>query len=211
MKWNEAMPGDLGETALFELTVLRPVAPVAAWLAGLRTRVADGWHPGAAVLDLSAAPLHGPGLRAVLTGLATLGIRVVGLSDTMAGDGGGAPAWLPPLLRPSPARVAPGLVHARGLRSGQMLRHAGDVTVIGPVASGAEVVSGGSIHIYGRLAGRALCELTEGRIFCRHLDAELLGIGGMCLTAEELPPGVTGRPAMAWCDGERLEFAIMAA
>jgi septum site-determining protein MinC len=30
----------------------------------------------------------------------------------------------------------------------------GDVTVIGSVASGAEVMAGGSIHIYGTLLGR---------------------------------------------------------
>ena len=32
----------------------------------------------------------------------------------------------------------------------------GDMTVIGSVASGADIVAGGSIHVYGALRGRAI-------------------------------------------------------
>ena len=74
-----------------------------------------------------------------------------------------------PRLRPD--GVSPGVAHAgRGIpqspstllietsvRSGQAIVDPdGDVTVIGSVASGAEIVAGGSIHIYGTLRGRAL-------------------------------------------------------
>ena len=41
------------------------------------------------------------------------------------------------------------------MRAGDMIVFEdGDVTIIGPVASGAEVIAGGSIHIYGALRGR---------------------------------------------------------
>src|SRR5262245_63453301 len=41
------------------------------------------------------------------------------------------------------------------IRSGQsVIFPYGDVTVLGSVASGAEVVAGGSIHVYGALRGR---------------------------------------------------------
>ena len=43
------------------------------------------------------------------------------------------------------------------IRSGQSIIFPyGDVTVLGAVSSGAEVVAGGSIHVYGALRGRAM-------------------------------------------------------
>ncbi len=43
------------------------------------------------------------------------------------------------------------------VRSGQtMIFPEGDVTILGSVGSGAEIVAGGSIHIYGALRGRAM-------------------------------------------------------
>ena len=62
-----------------------------------------------------------------------------------------APA--PPAL---PSRV-PCLVIDNSVRSGQVIDYPdGDVTVVGSVGSGAEIVAGGSIHVYGALRGRAL-------------------------------------------------------
>ena len=43
------------------------------------------------------------------------------------------------------------------MRSGQsVIFMEGDVTILGSVGSGAEIVAGGSIHVYGALRGRAL-------------------------------------------------------
>src|ERR1019366_4881075 len=68
------------------------------------------------------------------------------------------------------------------VRSGQCIVHPeGDVIVVGSVASGAEVIAGGSIHIYGTLRGRAVAGSRDARarIFCRKLEAELLSIDGL--------------------------------
>ncbi|MDY7077729.1 MAG: septum site-determining protein MinC [Chloroflexota bacterium] len=46
-----------------------------------------------------------------------------------------------------------GLVVRRTLRSGQSLRHPGHIVVIGDVNSGAEVVAGGDIVVWGRVRG----------------------------------------------------------
>jgi septum site-determining protein MinC len=46
-----------------------------------------------------------------------------------------------------------GIVVRHTLRSGQAVRHAGHVTVIGDVNPGAEVVAGGSVIVWGRLRG----------------------------------------------------------
>lgn len=45
------------------------------------------------------------------------------------------------------------IVVRRTLRSGQTLRHPGDVVVIGDVNPGAEVVAGGDIVVWGRVRG----------------------------------------------------------
>ena len=50
------------------------------------------------------------------------------------------------------------------------------MTVLGSVASGAEIIAGGSIHVYGALRGRAIAGSTgngRARIFCRKFEAEL--------------------------------------
>src|SRR5215204_4573935 len=58
----------------------------------------------------------------------------------------------PPAL---PSR-APCLIIDNSVRSGQVIDYPdGDVTVVGSVSSGAEIVAGGSIHVYGTLRGRA--------------------------------------------------------
>ena len=64
-----------------------------------------------------------------------------------------------PPVRAAPAPVQndaeAGLLVQRTLRSGQVLRHHGHLTVIGDVNPGAEVVAGGSIIVWGRLRGTA--------------------------------------------------------
>jgi septum site-determining protein MinC len=88
------------------------------------------------------------------------------------------------------------------VRSGQsVVFRAGDVTVLGSVASGAEIVAGGSIHVYGTLRGRALAGSTgnpRARIFCRKIEAELLAIDGIYRTTEDLEPTLRSRAIQAW-------------
>ena len=118
------------------------------------------------------------------------------------------------------AAAAPVAVQATGslvvtepVRSGQSVFFPeGDVTIVGSVASGAEVVAGGSIHVYGTLRGRALAG-TNGngaaRIFCRRLEAELMAVDGFYLTAEDMEPDLRGRAVQAWLEGDALKTAIL--
>lgn len=89
------------------------------------------------------------------------------------------------------------------VRSGQTVFFpSGDVTVLGSVASGSEIVAGGSIHVYGTLRGRALAGSTgndRARIFCRKNEAELLAINGYYRTAEELDD-VRAQPVQSWLE-----------
>ncbi|HTV33503.1 MAG TPA: septum site-determining protein MinC [Methylocella sp.] len=96
------------------------------------------------------------------------------------------------------------------VRSGQCIVHSeGDVIVVGSVASGAEVIAGGSIHIYGTLRGRAIAGSRDprARIFCRKLEAELLSIDGLYMVAEDMPVELRGRPIQVWLDGDSLVMA----
>ena len=90
------------------------------------------------------------------------------------------------------------------VRSGQSIFSEGDVTVLGSVASGAEIVAGGSIHVYGALRGRAMAGSSGNaatRIFCQKIETELLAINGYYQTTEEIDLAVHNRPAQAWLEG----------
>ena len=104
--------------------------------------------------------------------------------------------------------VAPSLVLHEPVRSGQSIVFPeGDVTVVGSIASGAEVIAGGSIHIYGALRGRALAGSVgnaAARIFCRKLEAELLAIDGIYKTAEDLPAELRGQAAQLWLENDAI-------
>ena len=90
--------------------------------------------------------------------------------------------------KPSPSRRS--LLLDSPVRSGQSIVFTeGDVTVLGSVGSGAEIVAGGSIHVYGTLRGRAMAGVngnSAARIFCQKIEAELLAIDGYYQTAEEI-------------------------
>ena len=106
------------------------------------------------------------------------------------------------------ARAMPSLLIDEPVRSGQsVIFTEGDVTIVGSVASGAEIVAGGSIHVYGTLRGRAMAGSVgnaSARIFCRKLEAELLAIDGLYKTAEDLEPQLRGQAVQLWLDGETI-------
>ena len=121
------------------------------------------------------------------------------------------PAAMP--VPPPVAARAASLVHDKPVRSGQsVIFPDGDITILGSVASGSEVVAGGSIHIYGALRGRAIAGSTgnpAARIFCNKLEAELIAIDGLYRTADEMDPQYRSRPIQAWLEGETMTMAAL--
>jgi septum site-determining protein MinC len=86
------------------------------------------------------------------------------------------------------------------------------VTVLGSVASGAELVAGGSIHVYGTLRGRAMAGSkgnSRARIFCSRNEAELLAIDGNYRIAEDMDDNLRSRPVQAWLDVGGLMIAAL--
>jgi septum site-determining protein MinC len=209
---------------------LTPEPPIADWLEEL-----DAWLRGSSgffvgrpvVLDLSAVTLTSSAISHLISELGARGVRIMGLEgvgpEKLAPNlpplvNGGRPvpveavsARSQPAPPPAPERASASLVVESAIRSGQAIFHPdGDVTVLGSVGSGAEVMAGGSIHIYGTLRGRAMAGTSgnrQARIFCRHLEAELLAIDGYYRTAEDLDAELRTKPIQAWLADETLFIA----
>jgi septum site-determining protein MinC len=111
-----------------------------------------------------------------------------------------------PEVKPKPAS----LLLDTQVRSGQsVVFPEGDITVVGSVSSGAEIVAGGSIHVYGTLRGRAMAGINgnlSARIYCHKIEAELLAIDGYYRTAEEIDATLYAGPTQVWLDGEIVQI-----
>jgi septum site-determining protein MinC len=109
--------------------------------------------------------------------------------------------------------VAPCLFIDRTVRSGQSIRFPeGSVTIFGSVSSGAEIVAGGSIHVYGALRGRAFAGFggnSGARIICSSLDPELLVINGLYTTADEIAASLRNKPAQVRVDGQAMSVTAL--
>jgi septum site-determining protein MinC len=117
-------------------------------------------------------------------------------------------------VQQEPAKQQPAsLLIDRPVRSGQSIVFVeGDITVLGSVGSGAEIIAGGSIHVYGALRGQAMAGATgdpHARIFCHRFEAELLAIGSHYRTADEIEESLRRGPAQAWLDGNTLKISAM--
>lgn len=213
--------------------VLTPEAPIVEWLTQLDARLArsSGFFIGrSVVLDLTHTKLSGAGIGDLIKSLLEREIRVMGLEGVDPSQLG---PELPPLLRggrvagvaepvakprpekpPSAAPKQPtSLLLDRPVRSGQSIVFPeGDVSVLGSVGSGAEIVAGGSIHVYGTLRGRAMAGSmgnASARIFCQKIEAELLAIDGYYKTAEEIDATLRGRPMQVWLDGSTMMITAL--
>lgn len=87
----------------------------------------------------------------------------------------------------------------RPVRSGQMVRAVGgDLVILAPVSSGAEVIADGNIHIYAPFRGRALAGVADNpdaSVFCTELSAEFVSIAGLPLTWDDIPASRRGKPS----------------
>ncbi|WP_369933734.1 septum site-determining protein MinC [Xanthomonas tesorieronis] len=131
---------------------------------------------------------------------------------------GGAPAAAPAPVSPPPppppapaARPQPGRMQKTAVRSGQQLYAENcDLTVVATVGAGAEVISDGSIHIYGSLRGRALAGAqgnTDARIFCRDFHAELVAIAGHYKVLDDIPKELRGKAVQVWLEQDQIKIA----
>jgi septum site-determining protein MinC len=213
----------------FLVLVLRPEPPVEAWLAELDAQVARSptfLDSKPVLVDLAGVTAGDADLPGLVRGLQGRGLRILaveGADPSWAGaaewgraiPGGRATGIVEaPAAEPEPAPPeAAGLVIAEPVRSGQSVIYPkGDVTVIGSIASGAEVFAGGSVHVYGTLRGRVVAGFTGNpgaRVFCRRLEAELVAIDGVYRTADDMDATLRGRAVQAWLDGGSIVMAAL--
>src|SRR4051812_48725494 len=154
----------------FMAVVLMPELPLDAWLEQLDAQLSRSpkfFEGRAVLLDFTGLPGLERSFPELIDGLKRRGVRVVGVEGVDAGRFGDE---MPPVMSggrhvavtadepPPPELKQPeptALLIDRPVRSGQSVTFpSGDVTVVGSVSSGAEVVAGGSIHVYGALRGR---------------------------------------------------------
>ena len=109
-----------------------------------------------------------------------------------------------------PADAGHTLVIDQPVRSGQQIYSRGDLIVLAPVSTGAELLAEGHIHVYNTLRGRALAGVRgdqSARIFCQKLDAELVSIAGIYRVAEDLPEQHRKQAVHITLDGDAMRFA----
>jgi septum site-determining protein MinC len=181
---------------------------------GIRIIGTEGAHPSWAGIEAWGRPLPAnprPGKPIELPEAAAVGQP--GTSPAEAASQGPAIETSPPESTESGGAESNALVLDQPVRSGQsVVFERGDVTVLGSVASGAEVMAGGSVHIYGTLRGRAIAGLggnSAARIFCSKLQAELLAIDGVYQTADDMPAKILGKPVQVWLDGEQMKITVL--
>lgn len=223
----------------FMALILAPEPPLDAWFAALDDqlrRAASYFVNKPIVINLAAAQDEGARLEDVVSALESRGLYIIAVegleSAELAGtrwaglpdlrqklqdreDQGGKLLDIPDDKLPTPAAPAvTSLLIDRPVRSGQsVIFEEGDVTIIGPVASGAEVIAGGSIHIYGALRGRAIAGLRAGanaRIFCHKFSAELVAIDGVYDTPESWSATFNNRAAQVRLEDGVLNIAALA-
>ncbi|MGB9042503.1 MAG: septum site-determining protein MinC [Pseudolabrys sp.] len=217
--------------------VLTPKPPIVEWVAEIEQKIKSAAHlfiGPPVVLDLAAVKLSQSAIAHLVAQLDERGVRVMGLENADAASTG---TGVPPLVRssrgigasvdlaqspsptpapapaPEPRRGVATLLVDKPVRSGQTIFFPdGDVTVLGSVGSGAELIAGGSIHVYGTLRGRVMAGSngnTRARIFCSKAEAELLAIDGHYLTADMMDKGLRDRAVQAWLDGNAVRVAAL--
>ena len=206
--------------------VFVPTVPIQDWLQEIDTTIArsPGFFAGRpVVIDLSSVDLSQAGIGHLLTSLGDRNIRVLGIEGV---EETRLTASMPPLLsggrscviEPTAPKKPEAKVETKPtslllespVRSGQtVIFPEGDVTILGSVGSGAEVVAGGSIHVYGALRGRAMAGVnghSSARIYCQKIEAELLAIDGFYQTADDIDVALRGKPAQAWLQGNTMRI-----
>ncbi|ACA14856.1 septum site-determining protein MinC [Methylobacterium sp. 4-46] len=211
----------------FRALVLAPERPLDAWFAQLDALVLRSptlFAERAVILDAAGlapeAEESAPDLAHLLAELGRRGIRILGIERAEATWtdaampprlAGGRPAPITPPIADKPKLNS--CVLETSLRSGQSIFHPdGDVTVMGSVSSGAEILAGGSIHVYGALRGRAIAGAggnRRARIYCRKFQPELLGIDGLFRTAETTDPGLHNKAVQVWLERDALRMAAL--
>ncbi len=210
-QWLERLDDLAARSAGFFLSrpVVLDVAELKLDKAGLKSLLAELVSRNVAIMGIEGArpSMIEPGMPPALKGgkaASDIEVEPVSLATTV--EVSEEPAKAPVTEIRS---VVQSLMISEPVRSGQsVIFPEGDVTIVGSVASGAEVIAGGSIHIYGALRGRAMAGSlgnASARIFCKKLEAELLAIDGVYKVAEDIDPKLRGQAVQLWLENDTIK------
>ncbi|MCE4225484.1 septum site-determining protein MinC [Methylobacterium sp. C25] len=209
---------------VFRALALAPQAPVSDWLALLDEALKRSptlFAGKGVILDAANLGSEAADIESLIAELSGRRIQILGIEGASCEAAG-----LPPFLvngRPAADSVEvvieeekppmTSLTIEGSVRSGQtIVHHEGDVTVMGSVSSGAEILAGGSVHVYGALRGRVIAGAAKNpraRIYCRKFEPELLGIDRLVRTAEDMGNHLRGQAAQIWLDGGAIKIAAL--
>ncbi|NNM58665.1 MAG: septum site-determining protein MinC [Legionellales bacterium] len=118
-----------------------------------------------------------------------------------------SPARSPSSSR-APKRTGNTKIISQPVRSGQQIYAQGsDLVILASVSHGAEIISDGSIHVYGALHGRAIAGSSgnlDARIFCTKLDAELISIAGIYSLSDDYTNKKLDAPMQIFLENNQL-------
>jgi septum site-determining protein MinC len=105
-------------------------------------------------------------------------------------------------------------LHTEVLRTGQRLVvDQGDIILMADMNSGSELISAGSIHVYGTARGRLMAGASGAlnvHIFCQKLEAELVSVSGTFCVSEDIPTEMIGQAVYISLSKEgTLEFNLI--
>lgn len=234
----EQLPSFQLKGGMLPLTTIELINPqislFASQLADKLAQAPEFFQDAPIILGLDKLPgrLSEKDLEQVLLSMQQQGLHLVGIRADHQQDIAAAKARQLPILPPINQRgshehsgtdnsstnngtgLQPAKIVQQPVRGGQQIyAKNSDLIILGPVNNGAEVLADGNIHIYGALRGKAAAGLSgnpDARIFCQHLEAEILSIAGNYKLSEDMRGSpLWQQPAQISLQGEQLVLQSM--
>lgn len=203
-----AIKGSRGGLRL-QLDELAAWAEVLEALRGQLGKGANFFHGAQIVIDIGERALDEEQLAALLELMRQHGVRPESLASTARESRSAARAAglaARPLVRgPESEERGEAAFVARTVRSGQVVRHHGHISVLGDVNAGAEIIAGGNVIVWGRLRGTVHAGALgdRGAVICAlELAPTQLRIADLIARA---PEGGAGRfPEVAFVESDQI-------
>lgn len=203
-----AIKGSRGGLRL-QLDELAAWAEVLEALRGQLGKGANFFHGAQIVIDIGERALDEEQLAALLELMRQHGVRPESLASTARESRSAARAAglaARPLVRaPESEERGEAAFVARTVRSGQVVRHHGHISVLGDVNAGAEIIAGGNVIVWGRLRGTVHAGALGDRsaVICAlELAPTQLRIADLIARA---PEGGAGRfPEVAFVESDQI-------
>ena len=146
-------------------------------------------------------------------GMRLIGVRNVSPNDTKQAEELGLSIFnnaTSQTNKPTKTAQSTHKIHPNHLRSGQQISNLqGDITILGNVNPGSEVVAGGNVIIIGSLRGKVVAGASgdaSSKIFCKENYAELIAINGQHMTTEEMDKQSIGASGYWHLNSESTQF-----